>query len=160
MPLFPHSYSCPWTSPHVTLSHLRHMKSWCLKLCRSHCWLLLSPLDTTRPSKAICSVCRTAAAGWKRWTSLGCPYSSVKGHRRTQDYSLGFLSWLLHPGPVIPILIPFQENLSCSLRPPAIQGSTGGKPLRASTARSECRYHCRETALWLGKTHRWYAAFC
>lgn len=43
----------------------------------------------------------------RRWTSSpGCPFSSTKGHRRTQEYRLKFLSWLLEPGPVIPVLSP------------------------------------------------------
>lgn len=37
------------------------------------------------------------------WDALS---SSTKGHRRTQDYRLRFLSWLLEPGPVIPVLSP------------------------------------------------------
>lgn len=82
-------------------------------------------MDRNWPSKAICLVCPWL---WKRQTSLGCPFSSAKGHRRTWDYSLSFLSWLLEPGLVIPILNLFQENLTCSLWATVIQGSIGRKP--------------------------------
>lgn len=82
-------------------------------------------MDRNWPSKAICLVCPWL---WKRQTSLGCPFSSTKGHRRTWDYSLSFPSWLLEPGLVIPILNLFQENLTRSLWATVIQGSIGRKP--------------------------------
>lgn len=68
------------------------------------------------------------------WDALS---SSIEGHRRAQDYRLRFLSWLLEPGPVIPVLSPVCPWAT------VIQGSIWRKPTKHSMG-------WIPTALWGG----------
>lgn len=58
----------------------------------------------------------------------GVPLLLCQEARRTRDYSLVCQSRLLEPGLTITILVPFQDNMTCSLRVTVIQGSIGRKP--------------------------------